>query len=116
MNATFVIDDMKLHDVAMNKQGEELTRIIVVIGLDEKIDVSDIHPFGSQLHWQEEGYDSYNLVKSYFNGLSKDLYHTQSYVHIPMDGSKPANPADGKKDEYIFPDGSRDNGSEPIWF
>ena len=113
---TFVIDDMKIHDTAMNKRGEDLTRLIAIIGLDEKIDVSDIHPFGINLQWQEEGENSYNLIKDHFSGLSEDLYHTQSYVHIPMDDSSPADPAAGKRDEYIFPDGSRDNGSTPIWF
>ncbi len=113
---TFVIDDMKLHDTAMNRKGQDLSRILVVIGLDEKIDVSNLHPLGINLTWHEEGYDSYNLVKDHFVGLSKDLYHTQSYVHIPMDGSNPADPAAGRKDQYVFEDGTRDDGATPIWF
>lgn len=113
---TFVIDEVSLYDSILNRHGERLTRLLVVVGLDEKIPLDSIHPLGMNLFWHEEDYEEWNVVKGYFPQLLHELYQSQSYVHIPMDGSRPADPALGPADEYYRPDGSLIEPSTPIWF
>lgn len=116
MTATFVIDELYAHGSAVNKRGETLTRMLVIVGLDEKIDTEHLHPLGMNVRWYNEGDEEYNLVKDYFPPLERWLFHEQSYVHIPMDGSRPADPNLNGHDEYYLPDGSLIKPPEPIWF
>lgn len=116
-NGTFVIDDMIRYDTAQNRYGDTLTRILVVVGLDSKIDLSNTHPLGLTLNWYDEGESDENLVKDYFTKFARNLYHRQSYVHLHMDYSVPDDPwKNGEIDEYFTPDGQLYEVPPPVWF
>lgn len=115
-NQTFVIDEIAARDTSRDRHGGILTRLLVIVGLDARINLKNIHPLGMNLHWYEEGSDEYNAAKEHFLSLSLDLYHSQSYVHISMDGSRPADPGRGPTDEYYLPGGSLIEPAPPIWY
>jgi hypothetical protein len=113
---TFVIGGILSYDTAQNRKGQTLTRVLVYVGLDYKINPRSTHPLDMDVYWQEEGTASHNMIKEYFEGEPEELYHTQSYVHYPMDGSPPTDPALGRKDEYHFQDGSSSKGKPAVWY
>jgi len=90
LDRTFVVESIRLNDAVQTQDDKILTRLLIAIGLDEKIDVSNVHPLGMQLHWQYEDTDASNVVADKL-GFSIDLYQPQIYIHIPMDGSGSAN-------------------------
>ena len=65
---SFVIESAKAYDTARNKHGDELTRVLVWVGVYEKFDTSNVHPIGMQLTWYEEGEHVINPVGQYLQG------------------------------------------------
>ena len=82
VNDTYLIfdtsDAIQPYDTAMTKDGEELSRLIVMVQVD-KFETDNITPIGMKPFWQFEGDDFMNLAYIYYLGLS------QGYMIIPND-------------------------------
>ena len=63
---SFIIDKVKPFDTAYTKDGRELTRFLVWVGVYYQFDTSHITPVGRQPFWFEEGESVFNLVGRYF--------------------------------------------------
>jgi hypothetical protein len=65
---SFVIEEAKPFDTAKTKDGRELTRFLVWVGVYEKFDTTDINPVGTKPFWVYEGEYPFNLIANkYFN-------------------------------------------------
>ncbi len=53
----FVIESAKPYDIAKNKSGQELSRVIVDLRVDEMFSTRDVFPLGMQLAWYFDGED-----------------------------------------------------------
>lgn len=64
---SFVIEEAKPFDTAKTKDGRELTRFLVWVGVYGKFDTSGINPVGTKPFWAHEGESLFNpIAHKYF--------------------------------------------------
>lgn len=67
---SFAIEQAKPFDTAKTKDGRELTRFLVWVGVYEKFDTASISPVGTKPFWVDEGEHLFNpIANKYFNDL-----------------------------------------------
>lgn len=59
---SFVIEEVEPFDTARTKDGKELTRFLVWVGVYEKFDTTGISPVGTHPFWVYEGEDTFNPI------------------------------------------------------
>ncbi len=65
---SFVIEEAKPFDTAHTKDGIELTRLLVWVGVHKKFDTAKLNPVGTHPFWFDEGEYPFNIIASKYFG------------------------------------------------